>query len=304
MPCYTPETGYRSKLGRNPETGKWPIVFNAKDGYHDMPVKVPCGHCIGCRLDYSRKWAIRCVLEAQLHRKNCFLTITYDEAHCPKDGNLQKKHMQDFWKRLRKEAGKLRYYMAGEYGEETSRPHYHACIFGWKPDDLQVWKEKTDFNLYTSKTLNDIWGQGYVVVGDVTWDSAAYCARYVLKKLNKKEDVQKAEKQLQKEFVAMSRRPGIAQGWYEKYKDDVYPMDKIVISDKIKVRPPRYFDDRYEVGNRRELEKIKGRRRRKAKMQGEEGEWDRMQVKRKLKEYKINKLTRGYENGNLRMPGQ
>ena len=53
MPCYTPETGYRSRMGRNPETGKWPIVFNVADGYHDMPVQVPCGKCIGCRLDYS-----------------------------------------------------------------------------------------------------------------------------------------------------------------------------------------------------------------------------------------------------------
>ena len=139
MPCYTPETGYRSRMGRNPETGKWPIVFNVADGYHDMPVQVPCGKCIGCRLDYSRKWAIRCVLEAQMHKENCFLTLTYDDEHLPKGEKLEKEEMQKFWKRLRKATGtKIRYYMAGEYGTEGGRPHYHACVFGWKPRDTVV----------------------------------------------------------------------------------------------------------------------------------------------------------------------
>ena len=190
--------------------------------------------------------------------------------------------------------------MAGEYGTEGGRPHYHACVFGWKPRDTVVWREKKDFKLFTSEFTNKIWGNGYVVVGDVTFDSAAYVARYVLKKLagGGKQDQESPE------YVAMSRKPGIAEKWFQKYKDDVYPHDKLIISDKIKLRPPRYFDDRYEVDHKRQMELIKAKRRKKGKTMGPEGEWDRMQVKRRLKEYKINHLQRSFENGNLQRPGQ
>ena len=127
-----------------------------------------------------------------------------------------------------------------------------------------------------------------------------YVARYVLKKLagGGKQDQESPE------YVAMSRKPGIAEKWFQKYKDDVYPHDKLIISDKIKLRPPRYFDDRYEVDHKRQMELIKAKRRKKGKTMGPEGEWDRMQVKRRLKEYKINHLQRSFENGNLQRPGQ
>ena len=136
-----------------------------------------------------------------MHKENCFLTLTYDDEHLPKGEKLEKEEMQKFWKRLRKATGtKIRYYMAGEYGTEGGRPHYHACVFGWKPRDTVVWREKKDFKLFTSEFTNKIWGNGYVVVGDVTFDSAAYVARYVLKKLagGGKQDQESPE------YVAMS----------------------------------------------------------------------------------------------------
>ena len=77
MACYHPITAYRSKAGRDPKTGKWPVVFNVSQGYSDMPVTVACNQCIGCRLERSRQWAIRCVHEASLHPINCFITLTY-----------------------------------------------------------------------------------------------------------------------------------------------------------------------------------------------------------------------------------
>ena len=81
MACYHPITAYRSKAGRDPKTGKWPVVFNISQGYADMPITLPCQQCIGCRLERSRQWAIRCMHEASLYDKNCFLTLTYSDDY-------------------------------------------------------------------------------------------------------------------------------------------------------------------------------------------------------------------------------
>lgn len=89
MPCYYPLEGYRAR--RLNESGKRSITFDRDAGYSDMPIKVPCGQCIGCRLERSRQWAIRCVHEAQQYNDNCFITLTYDDDHVPRDGSLKKK---------------------------------------------------------------------------------------------------------------------------------------------------------------------------------------------------------------------
>ena len=122
MTCYHPLQAYRSSEGRNSETGKWPIVFSVTAGYADLPVTIPCGQCIGCRLERSRQWAMRCVHEASLHEQNSFITLTYDNDHLPVGGSLNVEDMQKFWKRLRDHlfqrgySGKLRYFQCGEYG--------------------------------------------------------------------------------------------------------------------------------------------------------------------------------------------
>jgi len=101
MPCYSPITGYRSKE-INP-TGKRSIVFNpAKAEQRDQALQISCGQCIGCRLERSRRWAVRCMHEAQMHRYSCFLTLTYSDEFLPSDGTLVLKDFQDFMKRLRK----------------------------------------------------------------------------------------------------------------------------------------------------------------------------------------------------------
>ena len=103
MPCYYPLTAYRSKQGRDPKTGKWPVVFNVKDGYSDLEVKIPCGQCIGCRLEKSRQWAIRCIHEASLYDRNCFITLTFDDEHLDPHKSLNKRDFQLFMKRLEEE---------------------------------------------------------------------------------------------------------------------------------------------------------------------------------------------------------
>ena len=235
MSCFSP---IKAWFGPRNENGKYPLVFNPKDasigGHPISQVEVPCGYCVGCRIDRSRAWAIRCVHEASLHDLNCFVTLTY--AVAPKNNSLVKKDLQDFWKRLRKSIFPLtlRYFACGEYGSKGDRPHYHACIFGWRPHDLVTFGSH-----YSSEFLARVWGHGFVTVGDVTHASAAYVAQYVIKK-QYGPDVDYGERE--PEYVVMSRRPGIASDWIFHNLDDVYGYHDAVLSPDEKTFAVRYSD--------------------------------------------------------------
>lgn len=211
-------------------------------------VVIPCGQCYACRLAKSREWAARCVLEAKSHDSNCFITLTYDDNHVPADMSLQKKDFTNFIKRLRKNTGeKIRYYACGEYGELHQRPHFHACLFGYKPKDLVLWSVRQGVSLYRSAEVEKAWQfQGYCTVGDVSYESAAYVARYVLKKVTGA-DADAHYNGRQPEYTVMSRRPGIAADFFDKYNGNIYGKDFIVIRDGIKLKPPRYFDRLFDI---------------------------------------------------------
>lgn len=206
-------------------------------------ILLPCGQCTSCRLNKSRDWATRCVLEAKMHKENCFITLTYNDEYLPSDLSLRKKDFTDFIKRLRKNTDcKIRYFAAGEYGELHQRPHYHACLFGWRPDDLKLYTIRNGISLYQSESLLKAWQyKGFVTVGDVTFESAAYVARYVMKKVYGPSADEHYDGR-QPEYTVMSRRPGIAATFFEKYSTDIYGKDFIVIRDGIKCKPPKYFD--------------------------------------------------------------
>jgi len=254
MPCYHPLKGYRAR--HQNQSGKRSVVFKAKDGFTDLPVTINCGQCIGCRLERSRQWAIRCVHEAQLNTDNSFITLTYDNKNIPRGGTLKKEHFQKFMKRLRFKLRPkiIRYYHCGEYGENTARPHYHALIFNHAfPDKIQY--SINDGNpLYISEELNKLWTYGFSTIGELNFDTAAYVARYVLKKVNgpmAEEHYQSLDPEtgelskIEPEYTTMSRRPGIGSRWYDKYKSEVYPNDDVIINGK-KMKPPRYYDGLYE----------------------------------------------------------
>lgn len=242
------------------------------------PVHMPCGQCVGCRLERSRQWAIRCVHESQLHEENSFITLTYNDENLPEGGTLCKRDMQLFWKRLREKIGELRYYYCGEYGEITRRPHYHAIVFGKDFEDKKYWKTRKGIDLYTSQLLEDTWQKGYCSVGSVTFESAAYVARYVMKKItgDKKEEkneiglkaYEKVDMQtgeiytIAEEYTDMSRRPGIAREWFMRYAGDCYPKDSIFIRGK-HLKPPKYYDAIYDVVDKKEMDAIKKERRNK-----------------------------------------
>lgn len=227
-------------------------------GVHSERVSVPCGRCIGCRLELSRQWAVRCVHESQLHTDNSFVTLTYDDAHLPSGGTLIKNDFKKFIKRLRKNLKpeeSFKYYHCGEYGERTRRAHYHALLFGVGFVDQTLFKRSADgSNIYTSEILSSLWPSGFCTTGAVTFESAAYVARYTTGKLNyEKEDryefinVDTGEvTDVQPEYTTMSLKPAIAKAWYGKYSGDAYPSDFLVLRGK-KMKPPKYYDRLHEL---------------------------------------------------------
>lgn len=282
MVCYSPLQGWFS-IERT-KNGKRAIVFNSRDGLRDRPVSVPCGQCIGCRLERSRQWAVRCVHEAQCHTDNCFITLTYNDEHLPYDRSLNLRHFQLFMKRLRKRFGSgVRFFHCGEYGENFGRPHYHACLFNIFVPDRVLWSVRQNIPLYTSEILSSLWPFGFVTIGDVSFESAAYVARYCVKKVIGKDApdhyiyVDEITGQIhdrQPEYVTMSRRPGIGRPWLDKFSSDVYPSDECVVNG-VACRPPKFYDRVYEFSPSDFLQ-LKGSRVRRAKEHACDNTQDRL----------------------------
>jgi len=241
--------------------------------------------------------------EAQLHQNNCFITLTYDDTHLPSDQSLHYRDFQLFIKRLRKRypTTKISYYMAGEYGENFGRPHYHACIFGLDFHDKKLWKRTSSGSLiYRSADLETLWPFGYSSIGDVNFESAAYVARYIMKKQTGKEslkhyqysDLETGEIiQMTPEFNKMSLKPAIGKNWYEKYKTDVYPHDYVVLRGQ-KIKPPKYYDQLYKNDNPYEYEIIIGNRENGAKLNHADNTYARLAVKEQVAKAKLRKLKR------------
>lgn len=261
----------------------WPkgVQSTAELGY-DGCVQIPCGRCIGCQLERSRQWANRCLLELEYHDSAYFVTLTYNDDAVPRvlytdDAtgeaheamSLRKKDFQLFMKRLRRAFpnDKIRFFAAGEYGGSTYRPHYHAILFGLHLDDLELYKPSKDgFNYYTSKKFQKVWDsscfsgrlvynecegsttplatRGFAVVANVSWDTCAYVARYVTKKLVGFDGEFYARHNLEPPFSLMSRKPGIGRQYYDEH-EDLYDFTYINVATEDggkKFRPPKYFD--------------------------------------------------------------
>jgi hypothetical protein len=251
MPCYRPIQVHEGGVKEN---GKKIIVFNSKDKSIDG-FKIPCGKCIGCMLSRAREWSIRCKHETQMHDQSAFITLTFNNEHLPKDGSLDVTTFQKFMKRLRKQTKKkIRFFHCGEYGKKLARPHYHALIFGHNFPDRILWKEKPN-RLYTSKELEGLWPYGFSTIGNVEEASAGYVARYTLKKVFGAE-AKEHYGDKKPEYVTMSRKPGIGNEWYKKFKKDIYPSG-VYIQNGAKTSPPKYYDRLYGLEEPEKLEEIK-----------------------------------------------
>lgn len=310
MPCYRPIIGYRSK-DRN-QSGKRSIVFNPAMALGPGRIKLPCGQCIHCRLERSRQWAIRCVHEAKLYPKNSFITLTYKNEKLPPNSSLNLPDFQKFLKRLRKKIypQKVRFFHCGEYGEDLGRPHYHALLFGFDFEDKKpFYKNHRGDQIWRSVTLEELWPDGHSEIGSVTFESAAYVARYISKKVTGSlaedhyaiVDLETMETLGSKkpEYVTMSRRPGIGKHWYEKYSSDVFPSDEIALRGKL-LKPPKFYINLLDEPSR---EAVKTRRESAAHHENlrlrryADLVPSRLKVREIVHETQANQLKRTFENG-------
>lgn len=258
--------------------------------------EIACGKCQECLINHANNWATRIMCEAKSHEKNCFVTLTYDNEHLPINQNhmtLRKKDIQDFIKRLRYHIDEnIAYFLCGEYGPRTFRPHYHMILFGYKPDDLQnIGFSKTENLMQTSKKIADIWGNGHIAIEDLNYKTACYTARYCLKKAGIKpkkrkytgefEPVEKIDERNGKifiqnknlteparfdnygrefEFILMSKKPAIGLKYWLENKEKIKRNKGILlkIDDKVVLKPlPRYFKKLWEKENWEEFDKAK-----------------------------------------------
>ena len=265
---------------------------------------MPCGRCVGCRIDRSLSWAIRCSHEASLYRDNCFLTLTYDDEHLPEDNSLNVVHFQQFMKRLRKSHGKnIRFYHCGEYGEKSRRPHYHALLFNHDFSDKRLHQTKNDNDLFISKELSRLWPWGFCLIGAATFQSAGYVARYIMKKQTGNQSQSHYQhicpktgliSQLAPEYTTMSRRPGLGDQWIAKYWRDVYPEDFVVVNNR-KYRPPVYYDRWLEINQPLMYRQLKQRRIRRARENADDSTAERLAVREFIKMSRLAQLPRELE---------
>lgn len=246
MVCINPnwaELKYRKLSKLNIKTGhitlKGTPYINFKKGNNkNFPTK--CGKCIGCKLDHASEVACRIWMEAEEHKENCFITLTYNQKNIPISKNglptLKKPDTQSFMKRLRYyyPEAKINTVIAGEYGPKTLRPHYHIACCGWKPDDLKEYKKNKQNDMtYTSEKLEKIWKKGFVVIGNLSQQSASYIARYVTKKIHQKDHDRLGT---EKEFIIYSTKPATGLTNWLKNKEKYIKQGGIYIKVKDKVR--------------------------------------------------------------------
>lgn len=319
MACTQPRKAWKYGLH---ESGKQKLVF--KDPGVDVPVQeVPCGKCESCKLDYSREWATRVFHEMQVRSLGCFLTLTISPEHMVRESfvykgetyppySVYKRSVQLFLKRLRKaisvvrinpETGRekryyqeFKYIACGEYGDGRKRPHYHLCIMGYDFPDKVFWKfSNSGEELYRSPLLEELWEYGYSSLGNVTWQTAAYVARYCFKKSKKLGDYEFVDTDTGEvtnvlpEFLMMSK--GVGKSWWLRYESDT-DKDYLVVDRDKKVKVPRYYDKLREAKDPEGMAEIKAERERKAL----ERQDDNINGRAVVKRAQVDMLKRGYES--------
>lgn len=263
--------------------------------YNPKIMLIPCGQCIGCRIRQREDWTTRIELEARDYPKEqvWFITLTYDDDHVPgmivKTGEIMRKvqytwkpgekrpesvqillyeDIQKFLKRLRKAyKGKLRYFVAGEYGEQTARPHYHMILYGWRPTDLENLYKIHHNGYYTSKWLTDLWGMGQIQIAQAVPETYRYVAGYVTKKMYEI-DGKKANAYYElgqtKPFACMSLKPGLGDHYYQEHKAEIWRQGYIQCTNGKQAQIPRYYEKQMEAENPQRLWRIKRNRQKNA----------------------------------------
>lgn len=248
----------------------FPVYYDSQLKEVGLNITVPCGKCIGCRLDYSRMWATRSANEAFMHNhyNDCaFLTLTFNNEMLNRRENphsLNKTAFRTWLKRLRKAVKanydkEFRFMACGEYGAKHKRPHYHIIIYGFNFPDSKPFKinkvHGKDVIYKRSKFLESVWRPahcsdsfGFSVIGDVNFESSAYVARYVTKKLFGSV-ADRIYKDIEPEFLLTSRMPGLGYDFMVKYQNDIFNHGYIMLPNKHKAPIPRYYVNKLQEVN-------------------------------------------------------
>ena len=306
MTCYRPLDAFRLT---DPPKGINPIWFKRPKKFDARRIQLPCGRCVGCRLERSRQWAVRCVHESKCHEDNMFLTLTYNDEKVPEDYSLKKRDFQLFMKRFRKsvEPTRFKFFHCGEYGSTTWRPHYHALIFGYRFPDTKRYKDTPHGTLYKSEALQALWKDpednkelGFCSIGQVTFESASYTARYIMKKQMGRDakdyytvycpTTGVVLQELEPEYCTMSQ--GIGKEWFMRYWRDWYRDDMIVLNGVRVGKPPKYYDGLLETVCPETLERVKARREEAALEDAANNTDRRLRVRENVRTARIGKLER------------
>lgn len=317
MPCFKPLEAFLS-LSEKTKNGKCVVAFKRVDaGCLSIPISLPCGRCIGCRIDKSRDWAVRCYHEASMYNCNCFITLTYDDDHLPLNDSLVSTELSQFMKSLRrslrgadivpqsKNPYPIRYFGCGEYGEKLSRPHYHICIFNYNFPDKYYYTTINKKKYYRSDILEKLWPKGFSLISDFSFKTAAYVARYVTKKINGPKakahyavidnDTGEIYGYKTPEYTRASRMPGIGKRWIQKYFQEVYTKDYVTVEGQI-YSTPSYYDKAYEEINPADYQRIKRQRIEGSADYALDNTKRRLVDRRKVAERKYSLLVREFEN--------
>jgi len=237
--------------------------------------------------------------ELRGHEQSCFVTLTYDQEHLPESGSLNYAHFQRFMRYLRR-IHPVRFFMCGEYGSLRGRPHYHALLFGYDFPDKRIWKGKQGAELYRSPILERLWPYGHSSIGELTYESAAYVARYCLKKTTGAfakfvyTDPDTGEI-FTPEFARMSLKPGIGRVWFDEFADtDIFPHDNIIYKGS-KNPVPRFYDKLWEKRSPDDFESVKFQRLLDAMTRTHESTPERLAVREEVFTANLKKLTRNFK---------
>lgn len=240
------------------------IIYSSKQFSKELaPFLFPCRKCLPCRLNGAREKAIRAWHESRMHENNIFLTLTYDDRHL-KSPKLDQSHFVDFMKRLRekntryvtdpelKKRLSIPMVYVGEYGDLNKRPHWHALLFNYAPNDrLESYKTESGEYVFSSEILgpknadqvddgkNRLWNFGKVEFGSVTLDSANYVSRYAAKKLIHGKDGDHDFHPIYKP----SSKYAIGKTWLEKNWKFTFENGFVVLPNGSMAAIPRYYED-------------------------------------------------------------
>jgi hypothetical protein len=232
---------------------------------------VPCGRCVDCKKRRISGWSFRLVQECRVSSSALFITFTYDDDHVPLSEKgyqtLDKTDIQKFFKRLRKlhdkrygkqekntsstnrgargtlnVSNRIKYYVCGEYGTRTARPHYHAICFNANVRDIE--------KAWAIGRLSI----GNIHVGEVNEQTIGYTLKYIAK--DRKVPLWEGDDR-QPEFSLMSKGLGksyLTEQRIKWHKNDLLNRMYCVTPGDIKLAMPRYYKEK--IYTKHQLERI------------------------------------------------